>query len=374
MELKNLREIDVAVIGAGPAGLGVSIALERLGINYMIIEKNTLGHSFKNWPKETRLISPSFTGNFFGMPDLNSISPDSSPAYSLLSEHPTGKSYASYLDLVSKYYELKILENTEVLKLEKTNDFYHVHTTSHTIKSKYVIWAAGEFQYPNLNAFKGAEHCVHYSQVDAFKKLHGNERVVIGAYEAGFDAAINLTKLGHHITLLDSTNYLDIVDSDSSYALSPFTRDRIKNVIDKIAYKRDTKVTSVEHIDGDFVVTLSDNTHLKTKNKPINCTGFASSLTLVESFFEFDGHYPLLNDFDESIKENNLFLVGPQVKHSSALFCFIYKYRQRFAIVAKEIATRIGLPEEVIMEVVNDYVDNNFYLEDLSCCDNQCSC
>ena len=38
-----------------------------------------------------------------------------------------------------------------------------------------------------------------------------------------------------------------------------------------------------------------------------------------------------------NIKTKNLFLVGPQVKHGSALFCFIYKYRQRFAIVAEKL-------------------------------------
>ena len=39
-----------------------------------------VGESFLRWPAETRFISPSFTGNFFGAPDLNAITPDSSPA------------------------------------------------------------------------------------------------------------------------------------------------------------------------------------------------------------------------------------------------------------------------------------------------------
>ena len=111
-----------------------------------------------------------------------------------------------------------------------------------------------------------------------------------------------------------------------------------------------------------------------TKHKPINCTGFASSLTCVKELFDFEEGYPLLNDSDESTKIKNLFLVGPQVKHRKALFCFIYKYRQRFAIVAETIAKRKKVSRKIVDLVVKEYKDGNFYLDDLSCCDEECNC
>ncbi|MEO0790831.1 MAG: NAD-binding site protein, partial [Bacteroidota bacterium] len=70
----------------------------------------------------------------------------------------------------------------------------------------------------------------------------------------------------------------------------------------------------------------------------------------------------------------NLFLVGPQVKHGTALFCFIYKYRQRFAVVAEEIAQRTEVSPGLVEEVLKEYKHNNFYLTDLSCCDDECVC
>ncbi|MEO1022188.1 MAG: NAD(P)-binding domain-containing protein, partial [Bacteroidota bacterium] len=88
-----LYEFDVIIVGAGPAGLGTGILLQKLGIDFVILERDSVGSSFKKWPKETRFISPSFTGNFFKMPDLNAITPDTSPAYTLLKEHPTGEDY-----------------------------------------------------------------------------------------------------------------------------------------------------------------------------------------------------------------------------------------------------------------------------------------
>ncbi|MEM6629115.1 MAG: NAD(P)/FAD-dependent oxidoreductase [Bacteroidota bacterium] len=365
---------DVVIVGAGPAGIGVGILLQKLEINYIILEKTGIGASFRKWPKETRFISPSFTGNFFKMPDLNAISPDTSPAFDLLTEHPTGIDFAHYLEKVSKHFQLAIDTNVEVKSIEDKGGSFILNTSKGTYGSMFVIWAAGEYQYPRKNSFKGEHLCAHYSEIKSFSDVLGKESVVIGAYESGFDATVNLVKLGKKVTLIDDFQYLEWVKSDSSYSLSPFTRDRIKEVVDDIDYHMETRVERVEFMNAKFLITTDDGRTFTSDDEPINCTGFDTSLILVEELFEFKEDYPLLNDFDESKKTENLFLVGPQVKHGTALFCFIYKYRQRFAIVAEEIAKRNGIPHDKLDKVLKDYKNNNFYLKDLSCCDDECVC
>ncbi|MEM7110081.1 MAG: NAD(P)/FAD-dependent oxidoreductase [Bacteroidota bacterium] len=368
-------KFDVIVVGAGPAGLGVAVLLKKLGIDFIILEKDDIGSSFRKWPKETKFISPSFTGNFFKMTDLNAITPDSSPALSLLTEHPTGEDYAAYLEEVSDYHSLPIYKGVSVTSVQKQGSSFVLATSVGEYVSKYLIWAAGEYQYPNKNNFQGSDLCTHYSEITSFSDLDGDEYVVIGAYESGFDAVFNLTKAGKKTTLLDSSKYLELVKSDSSYCLSPFTRDRIFEVIKHLNYHPETKATSVEYEEGNYIVKTKNGTTFSSQHKPINCTGFASSLTLVKKLFLFakDG-FPLLSEIDESIETNNLFLVGPQVKHEKALFCFIYKYRQRFAIVAESIARRKRISRRTIKEVLKEYKDLNFYLKDLSCCDGECIC
>ncbi|MEM1391202.1 MAG: hypothetical protein AAGG45_08985, partial [Pseudomonadota bacterium] len=66
----------------------------------------------------------------------------------------------------------------------------------------------------------------------------------------------------------------------------------------------------------------------------------------------------------------NVYLVGPNVQHDKAIFCFIYKYRQRFAVVVSEILSRWGQYSPVIA----DYAQQGFLLDDLSCCDGECVC
>lgn len=365
---------DIVIVGAGPAGIGIGILLQKLGISYVLLEKDSVGASFKKWPKETRFISPSFTGNFFKMPDLNAVTPDTSPAFDLLTEHPTGVEYAQYLEGVSKHFQLAIETEVEVKNIEDKGGCFILNTSKGTYGSNFVIWAAGEYQYPKTNSFKGEHLCAHYSEVSSFSDIMGKQSVVIGAYESGFDAAISLVSQGKNVTLIDNSNYLELINSDSSYSLSPFTRDRMKAALDGIYYVEETRVEKVEFANAKYIITTDDKQTFISDDEPINCTGFDTSLKLVKELFDFEEDYPLLTSFDESRKTENLFLVGPQVKHGTALFCFIYKYRQRFAVVAEEIAKRSNIPPAIIEEVLKEYKYNNFYLTDLSCCDDECVC
>jgi len=51
----------VVIVGAGPAGIGVAAALRDAGVtDVAIIDRQGIGASFRRWPMETRLLTPSF--------------------------------------------------------------------------------------------------------------------------------------------------------------------------------------------------------------------------------------------------------------------------------------------------------------------------
>ena len=98
--------------------------------------------------------------------------------------------------------------------------------------------------------------------------------------------------------------------------------------------------------------------------------GFDGSHKLVSDLFEKrDDGFPLLNEHDESTVVPGMFLSGAAVRHGNHVFCFIYKYRQRFAVVAKAIATSLGMPAEELEK----YRQWGMYLDDLSCCGEECA-
>ena len=131
-----------------------------------------------------------------------------------------------------------------------------------------------------------------------------------------------------------------------------------------------TPVKSVQHVDGKFEVTTGDGQTFQTAVPPLLAGGFEGSHKMVADLFEQreDG-FPLLSERDESTIVPGLFLCGPAVRHDKHVFCFIYKYRQRFAVVAKTIATSLGLPAEQL----ETYRQWGMYLDDLSCCGDECA-
>lgn len=49
---------DVVVVGAGAAGIGTGVALSRLDLEILILERDEIGASFRRWPAEMRFITP----------------------------------------------------------------------------------------------------------------------------------------------------------------------------------------------------------------------------------------------------------------------------------------------------------------------------
>lgn len=371
--IQGSEKFDVVVIGGGAAGIGVAIALRHAGIeNFVVLERNRVGASFDAWPAETRFITPSFATNSIGMLDLNSIAIGISPAFSLRVEHPTGREYAAHLRGVAQFFELPIRENSQVRRLTKIGDDFCIDTDEETLRATHVIWAAGEFQYPAVGNLNGSENCRHTATVASYAELEGDDFVVIGGYESGVDAAYHLARRGKAVRLIDRQCPWESESSDPSVALSTYSLERMRDrgFREHVELHPMTTITGVQPSDQGFQIETESGLTFMTEEQPLLASGFDGSHKLIPDLFEKreDG-FPLLNENDESTLVPGLFLCGPSVRHKHHVFCFIYKYRQRFAVVAKAIATSLQLPAEEL----DKYRDWGMYLDDLSCCGEECS-
>ena len=364
---------DVVIVGAGAAGIGVGIAIAHAGIeNFLIVDRDTVGASFSSWPEETRFITPSFPSNSIGMLDLNSIAIGISPAFSMKVEHPTGKEYAEHLQDIAEYFELPILENTNVDSIEKIDGFFHLNIGDSNLLAKNVIWAAGEYQYPLLDGFEGVELCRHTATVSRYADLEGDNFLIIGGYESGIDAAYHLANNGKKVVLFDINSPWDEESSDPSITLSTFSFERMRNANfeNNVRLNPQTPVKSVNLVNGTYEVRTQDGQVFNSDSKPLFAGGFDGSHKFVSDFFdEREDGFPLLNESDESTLVPGMFLCGPSVRHDGHIFCFIFKYRQRFAIVAQAIASSLDIPTDEFVEVYRGW---GMYLDDLSCCGQEC--
>ncbi|MDX2007027.1 MAG: NAD(P)/FAD-dependent oxidoreductase [Meiothermus sp.] len=367
-----MERLDVLVVGAGAAGVGIGVALSKLELNFGILERHAVGHSFAQWPLETRFITPSFTSNAFNLPDLNAVTPDTSPAFSLGKEHPSGPEYAKYLKGLARHYGLPISEGVSVERVEQLLDQegFIVHTDDGRFHTRFLIWATGEFQFP-LYPIEGSEHGIHYGKVKSWGQVRGDKHVVLGGYESGMDAAYNLALLGKEVIVLDPNAPWESQEGEPSVDLAPFTRERLQGLInsgritlaqlgvDKVEKKRDHYL--IHHQEG----------AIKASNPPIVATGFGGGLEPLDDLFEVVDGKPLLSEKDESTAAKGLFLVGPKVNHLDTAFCFIYKYRARFPVVAEEIGKRLGADTSAL----ELYRKRGMWADDLqACCTSRCAC
>ena len=237
-------------------------------------------------------------------------------------------------------------------------------------------------------------------------------------YESGADAAINLAKAGKQATVLASTASWNVQNADPSTELAPYTAERLRQVTAAGFSPRPKllaplRVRRVEKAPGggfNVIATWKatesfDRSAWKlrqpadatadtasppcaegsemvvhTSQPPVLCTGFEGSVAssarhlfnLADESDEAKGCLagaPLLTDVDESTKVPGVFLVGPSVRHGTLSFCFIYKFRQRFGVVANAICSGLGRDASSAVEECRKM---NMYLDDFKCCESKC--
>ena len=375
---KRARSFDIVVVGAGAAGLGLGVTLRDLGIrNFVILDRVGVGASFLRWPRQMRFITPSFNSTQFGMLDLNAVCLHTSPAFSIGVEHPTGEEYAGYLRGVAKHFDLPVETGVDVRSVAMRPPYkrfrFRVKTSRGNIRARFVVWAGGEMQYPRTDGFHGAELCLHNSKVTSWEDLSGNERCIIGGSESGIDAAVALAAAGRRVVVFDREEPWNRRGPDPSQLLSPFTKARLNSAIDsgRVTLRGGCPVIGVHRKDNGYQLALEDGGIVDCPEKPILASGFVGSTSLLGSLFNWhDDSFPLLTENDESTVTTGLFLVGPQVRQDDLIFCFIYKFRQRFAVVANQIARRL----RVSTKPLEEYRRYGMYLDDLSCCHDDCAC
>ena len=349
-----MKSLDVLIVGAGPAGIGMALALSKVpGLAFGVLESGRIGESMRRWPAQTRLITPSFNSNPFGLADLNAVDEFSSPALFAGVEHLSGSQYADYLNAVAESYELPVGCDCRVLDVRcDPNGAFQLATEKGDLHARFLIWAAGEYQFPDLDPFPGARKCLHYAQIEDWRSLDGEFRTVVGGFESGVDAAVNLLKLGHRVRLLARRRTWDLPDvNDPSRVLSPYTRERLAEFeqTGKLEIVFGAEVVEVCDTEtGGFRVEAADGRTWVCDQRPVLGTGFlkGGGAQQIEELWEWDGAgHVSLTEQDESTVTPGLFLVGPQVRQDQRIYCFIYKFRQRFSRIALELAQRLELDD-----------------------------
>lgn len=365
--------LDALVVGAGPAGIGTALALSAVeDLTYGVVERDVIGQTFLNWSDSQRFLTPSFTGNGFGATDLNAIHPLTSPAYSLGVDYPSGAQYAKYLRSVAAHFHVPVVEGREVHSVQIDDGLFCVSLHNETVLTRHLVWAGGEHHEPVPPRIAGGSLLEHSSSSQAWDTKEGPV-VILGGYESGIELAVHHAKRGTEVTVVDQASPWDAkTGSDPSFRLAPRTRQWLRDTdITTHITLIDSHAASVKSNNGGFQVRLSNGSTLTTPHPPIAAVGFGPGLGPVAQYFEtYPDGSPMIDELDQSTLVPHLYLAGPAMRHRGMKFCFIYKFRQRFAHVAGVIGTNLGKD----ISGLSTWREAGMLTDDLSCCDVECAC
>ena len=188
-------DVEVAVIGAGQAGLAMGYLLRRQGRRFVIFERaESIGSAWRERWESLTLFTPRRYSALPGLPFPGE--PDG---------YPTRDEVTAYLESYAETFELPIGLNTEVTILEDGDDErFRLEADGRTMVADQVVVATGPFQMPYVPklAEKLADgvfqtHAVGYRRPDDVPE---GVVLVVGGGNTGFQIAKELSST-HEVVL-----------------------------------------------------------------------------------------------------------------------------------------------------------------------------
>ena len=194
LEPEPANRTEVAIIGAGPIGIELAIALERQGVSYILLEAGQVGSEFLKWPPRTR---------FFSSPEHLSLA--GVPIHTLDQTSPTGEDYLAYLRMIVEMFDLNVHVYEPVTAVEQDRGGFTLTTRTRTGLNQYqarrVVFATGGLSHPKLLNIPGEDlpHVSHY-----FPGPHPYFRtrlLIVGGKNSAIEAALRCWRAGVEVTL-----------------------------------------------------------------------------------------------------------------------------------------------------------------------------
>ena len=188
-------DVEVAVIGAGQAGLAMGYFLRRQGRRFVILERaDSIGSAWRERWESLTLFTPR---RYSALPGL--LFPGEPDGY------PTRDEVIAYLERYAETFELPIELNTEVTLLDGSDDErFRLEVDGRTMVADQVVIASGPFQLPYVPRLaKKLAHDVFQTHAVGYRRPeHVPEGVVlvVGGGNTGFQIAKELSST-HKVVL-----------------------------------------------------------------------------------------------------------------------------------------------------------------------------
>jgi thioredoxin reductase (NADPH) len=190
----SVESTDVAVIGAGPIGLELAVALKRAGVDYLHFDAKQIGYTISWFAPQTRFFSSNERIAIAGVP-LQTWDQSKS----------TREEYLAYLRQIVIQFDLKVRTYEPVVGIERRGDGFALTTNPSdgpkTIHAKRIVLCTGGTDRPRRLNVPGEDlpHVSHY-----FQDPHTYFRrrlLIVGGKNSAVEAALRCHHAGADVSL-----------------------------------------------------------------------------------------------------------------------------------------------------------------------------
>lgn len=218
--------LDVAIIGAGPAGISAALKAKKEGLSSIVLEQNSLGGTVYTFPRAKIVMT----------------APMDLPLYGKVKLYDTSKDELLTLwNKVISENQLKIIENTKVEDIQPmpNQTFKITAANGDEYISNHVLLAIGRRGSPRKLGIEGENLSkVAYRLLEP-ERITDKKIVVVGGGDSAIESAI----------LLKDTNEVTLSYRKDKFArLKPKNREQVINAIDNGSLKMmyNSNLTSID--------------------------------------------------------------------------------------------------------------------------------
>ncbi len=211
--------LDVIIVGAGPCGLAVAVAVKECGLSYAILDRGCITESLTHYPSYMTFFSTAERLEIGDVP------------FTIPEPKPTRRDALAYYRHVVAHHGIRVRQYEEVTGIERTDGAFAVRTRARggredCLASRTVVAATGGFGEPNRLGFEGEtrrRRVVHYYK-EPFP-FFDQDVLVVGGGNSAAEAALELYRNGVRVRMVHFADTLD-------RGVKPWVRPDIENRIE----------------------------------------------------------------------------------------------------------------------------------------------
>lgn len=172
---------DIAIVGAGPAGLSASLTAQQYGLRYLTLEQGEIAATIRQYPRQKFLMAEPIQIPLYG---------------TLYVGDGTKEALLSVWETIIANTGVQIRTNEKVESVQKNSTGFHVRTVRGDYRARYVVLALGKRGTPRKLGVEGEElPKVSYRLIEA-DTYNDNRILVVGGGDSAVEAALALSRSG----------------------------------------------------------------------------------------------------------------------------------------------------------------------------------